>query len=58
MMGLHIIITGNPVNGFRYIGPFKTADHAIDAAERFLSGVEADWWIAPLEGEPREEVTA
>lgn len=27
-MGLHIIITGNPVDGFNYYGPFATFEEA------------------------------
>jgi hypothetical protein len=42
-----IIITGNPVDGFKYHGPFDTPDSAIDYEEHVLDeGV--DWWIAPL----------
>lgn len=46
MTGMHILITGNPVDGFEYFGPFKTGDDAIAYAEtaRFDG-----WWIAPLQ---------
>lgn len=43
----HIIITGNPVEGFTYIGPFESA---VDAAEHGNTDPELEeWWIAPLE---------
>jgi len=51
-MGMHILIYGNPVDGFGYIGPFATADEAIDAAETD-ERIEGDWWIAPLEAKNR-----
>lgn len=47
-MGMHVLLVGNPIDGFRVIGPFKTADHAIEAGEG-PSSVGDDWWIAPLE---------
>ncbi len=53
-MGLHIIITGNPVDGFEFIGPFKTADDAVayangDQLNQFAAPrIEGEWWIAPL----------
>jgi hypothetical protein len=45
-MGLCIIITGNPVDGFGYFGPFKTCEHAFRHAEELRL---QEWWIAPLE---------
>lgn len=49
-MGLHIIIAGNPVDGFSYYGPFATALEAAEALERDLDrGLICDGWIAPLE---------
>ena len=41
-----IIITGNPVSGFQYYGPFE--DTTI--AERFgeLQADEKEFWVAPL----------
>ena len=52
---MHILITGNPVDGFIYTGPFDTSDAAIQAADD--SG--SDWWIAELatpEPDPRYDV--
>ena len=53
-MGLHIVVTGNPVDGFNYIGPFKTADDAIEWADA-KSDLEGDWWIAALEAQSEHE---
>jgi len=43
----HIIVTGNPIDGLHFIGPFESAAEATDAAATFVG----DWWIAPLEPE-------
>lgn len=40
----HIVITGNPVDGFDYHGPF---DEHGDATE-FAGRLGVDWWIAEL----------
>lgn len=46
--GPAIIITGNPVDGFQYIGPFASMSEA--AASGNTDGdIEADWWIARLD---------
>lgn len=45
LMGMHILITGNPVDGFSYYGPFKTGE---DAIEHGNNRHGPDWWIAPL----------
>ena len=50
-MGMHIVMVGNPVGGFRYYGPFKTSEDAIYWADR---NVDDLWWAVPLE-EPAEE---
>jgi len=42
-----ILITGNPVDGFKYIGPFDTPDSAISYEEHILDE-GGDWWITPL----------
>ena len=45
-----IVITGNPVDGLIFYGPFtEDSDPDLDAAgwaEANLPG--ADWWVAPL----------
>lgn len=52
LMGMHILIIGNPVDGFEYYGPFKTGEEAIAYGEDRLGG---DWWIAPLRGKEELE---
>lgn len=44
----HIIVTGNPIDGFSFIGPFP---HVQAAAEHGNSDgdLDAEWWVAPLE---------
>ncbi len=42
----HVLIVGNPVDGFAIYGPFETADDARSAGEDTSA---ADWWIATLQ---------
>jgi len=48
-----IIVFGNPMEGFNYIGPFNI----LSEAERYATGSnltsDYSWWIAPVE-RPRE----
>lgn len=44
--GPTIIVTGNPVDGFRHVGPFDTPSAAIDWA---TSNVTEEWWETQLE---------
>jgi hypothetical protein len=46
MMGMHIIVRGDPINGLSFIGPFKTGNDALDWAEMNLH--DTDWWTTPL----------
>ena len=46
-MGTHIIVTGNPVDGFSFYGLYATRDEAIEAAEK--AKLEDNWWIAKLD---------
>lgn len=49
-MGLHIVITGNPLDGLEFYGPFKTADDAVAFGERLDPRLgDGSWWIAPLQ---------
>lgn len=50
LMGIHIIVTGNFIDGLKFIGPFKTGEHAIIHRDEQLTG---DCWIAKLEA-PKE----
>jgi hypothetical protein len=45
-MGMHVVIIGNPVDGFSIYGPFKTAPDAVAWAQQEREGEE--YWIAPL----------
>jgi hypothetical protein len=36
-----LIITGNPVDGFNFIGPFK----GYTAAQTFVESIRDSWWI-------------
>jgi hypothetical protein len=42
----HIIITGNPAEGFEFIGPFPSLRDACLYANSDPH-MEADWWVAP-----------
>jgi hypothetical protein len=48
-MGLHIIVTGNPVDGLEFYGPFKTHDDAVEFANTDPH-MPDEWWIAKLHG--------
>lgn len=47
-MGMHVVLVGNPVDGFQVVGPFKTAEDAVFWAEDTLDG---EWCTAPLEAQ-------
>lgn len=47
-MGIHVVVSGNPVDGLRFYGPFATADEASEWAQRNSNDL-SDWWIAPLD---------
>lgn len=42
-----ILITGNPLTGFTFRGPFEAAEAATDWAEEHRD--DAEWWAAELE---------
>ena len=42
---MKLVIFGNPVDGFRFYGPFKGVDEAIKWAENQGS---ADWWLGEV----------
>jgi hypothetical protein len=50
MIQRHMVITGNPVDGFFYYGPFEDHDHALGYAEVEHDG--QDYWITPLQHVP------
>jgi hypothetical protein len=41
----YIIVTGNPVNGFGYIGPFVDRDDAVRYSDCLM---DLDWWVAEV----------
>ena len=43
--GMHVVLYGNPVDGIKLFGPFKTGDEAVRWAGREIDDA---WWIAPL----------
>jgi len=53
---LTILITGNPVDGFVYRGPFVDRDAAIKYAEDNYTG--ADWWISDLQPDDTAEINS
>jgi hypothetical protein len=42
----NIVVTGNPVYGFYYYGPFDSVESASEWARTTLSS--PDWWVAGL----------
>ena len=40
----HIVVTGNPVDGLQFTGPFNSHDEAIGYAEQLSD----NWWTADL----------
>lgn len=42
-----IIVTGTPIDGFTYIGPFDSFESAESYADHI--GVMGDWWITDLQ---------
>lgn len=41
-----IIVTGNPVDGSEYVGPFPNATEAAEYADQFIG---CDYWIASID---------
>jgi len=46
-MAKFIIVRGNPLDGFTFIGPFDSDDDAIDYGERYIEQ-DMPWWSAEL----------
>ncbi len=44
-----IVITGSPVAGFDYIGPFEDSEDAVEFGETSLVG---EWWLGHLDSPP------
>jgi len=45
---LHIIISGNPVDGFFYYGPFEDAEQALEYADAEYSIRNSEYWVTEL----------
>lgn len=44
----HVIMTGNPVDGFHLIGPFDNFAEGLSYAEKEDRHLTADWWLVPV----------
>ena len=52
----HIIVFGNPVNGFNFAGPFASADAAVRYGES--ARFSTNWWAAGLDApDPQTALT-
>lgn len=49
----HVVVYGNPVNGFTFVGPFHDRDDAVKYAEN--EPYNDNWWIAELDA-PAEKL--
>ncbi len=43
---MNIIVTGNPLDGFRFIGPFATPNEAVEWATDHCT---QEWWVTNVE---------
>lgn len=43
-MKTHIVVIGNPVDGYSFYGPFEDSEDACEFAEANLD----EWWLADL----------
>lgn len=41
-----LVITGNPVDGFEYIGPFDDTETAVEWCQDMFD--DEDWWVTEL----------
>ena len=41
-----IMVRGNPVDGFSFVGPFPTRSSVVDD---YGDTVDTEWWVAELE---------
>lgn len=46
---MFIILTGNPVEGFKAIGPFNTWDDAAEYGDRILAEETSDYWLMKVQ---------
>lgn len=45
LMGLHVAVVGDPIDGIEIFGPFKTGCEAVD----WLASCDLNGWIVPLQ---------
>lgn len=50
-----LVITGNPIDGFSYHGPFRNSEEANDWADDELRGEE--WWVAHMTPQTKRRKT-
>jgi hypothetical protein len=43
-----IIVTGNPIDGFRFYGPFSSSGDACQWTEDNSKIIDPDWYLAEL----------
>jgi hypothetical protein len=51
---MYVLIVGNPVNGFQFIGPFADATSAADHGRAYSHG---ECWAVGVMPPPSEEIT-
>ena len=51
-MDSFVVVTGDPVDGFRFYGPTPLESDRTDAYTRRLEDIGEDWWQAPLHAVP------
>ncbi len=44
----YFIISGSPIYGFRYIGPFDSQQLAIQYQKRNANSMSPTWWVGEL----------
>ena len=49
---IHILVTGNPVDGFQYVGPFEDQTAVMLYVDQQRDGI--DWWMVELQPPPAE----
>ena len=55
LMGMHIVVVGNPVDGLEFIGPFNNGEEAIEWANHDPY-IGNEWLVAPLQSQEEPEV--
>ena len=46
-----ILVLGNPINGFEFVGPFEDHENAIQYAEAIYSS--STWWVVEVSPLPK-----